>query len=413
MAINVNTVYKTVLLILNKEERGYVTPDEFNKIATQVQLEIFEQYGEDLNQQLRVPQTDTDYADRVAAIDEHLSIFKTSGPASFVAGNKVYSFNITNGGAGYTTGILATTSTSGVGLTINATVTATVITSATINNPGSNYSTGDIIKVTGGTGAELTITSVTSSQHFTLPTTDVFNNTVELYRLGVVNYKEEVELQRLQRMDFYNIQKSPLTKSTLSFPTYLLENERLFVKPDTIISNVNCDFLRKPLDPRWGYSIGTVGQYVYDSTVYGPLLLNTGSVLPNTGIATGNPNSYTNITSTSSGSGIGLIMSANVTSDTTVILTITSAGTGYLSGDTVTVTAGQLGTGSSATTITLTEANFNANSTYGSTQIELDVSEQTSFILKTLFYFGVVVKDPQIIQVAASKIQQEENNSKR
>ena len=85
MAININTVYKTVLLILNKEERGYVTPDEFNKIATQVQLEIFEQYGEDLNQQLRVPQTDTDYADRVAAIDEHLSIFKTSGPATYVS----------------------------------------------------------------------------------------------------------------------------------------------------------------------------------------------------------------------------------------------------------------------------------------------------------------------------------------
>lgn len=341
MAINVNTVYKTVLLILNKEERGYVTPDEFNKIAAQVQLETFEQYGEDLNQQLRVPQTDTDYADRVAAIDEHLSIFKTSGPAAYVAA------------------------------------------------------------------------AAPTPAHFTLPTTDVFNNTVELYRLGVVNYKEQVELQRLQRMDFYNIQKSPLTKSTETFPTYLLENERLFVKPDTIISNVNCDFLRKPLDPRWGYSIGTVGQYVYDPTVYGPLLLNTGSVLPNTGITTGDINSYTNITSTSSGAGIGLIMSANVTSDTTVVLTVTSAGTDYLSGDTVTVTAGQLGTGSSATTITLTEANFNANSTYGSTQIELDVSEQTSFILKTLFYFGVVVKDPQIIQVAASQIQQEENNSKR
>ena len=44
MAININTVYKTVLLILNKEERGYVTPDEFNKISNQVQLEIFEQY---------------------------------------------------------------------------------------------------------------------------------------------------------------------------------------------------------------------------------------------------------------------------------------------------------------------------------------------------------------------------------
>ena len=40
MAINVNTVYQTVLLILNKEQRGYITPNEFNKIATQVQLEM-------------------------------------------------------------------------------------------------------------------------------------------------------------------------------------------------------------------------------------------------------------------------------------------------------------------------------------------------------------------------------------
>ena len=121
-------------------------------------------------------------------------------------------------------------------------------------------------------------------------------------------------------MDFYNIQKSPLTKSTETFPTYLLENERLFVKPDTITGSINCDFLRKPLDPRWGYSIGLVGQYVYDPTVYGPLLLNTGSVLPNTGITGGVINSYNNITSTSSGAGTGLIMSANVTSSTTVVL---------------------------------------------------------------------------------------------
>ena len=51
MAINVNTVYTTVLSILNKEQRGYLTPDEFNKVATQVQLEIFESYFENLNQQ--------------------------------------------------------------------------------------------------------------------------------------------------------------------------------------------------------------------------------------------------------------------------------------------------------------------------------------------------------------------------
>ena len=85
MAINVNTVYQTVLMILNKEQRGYMTPTEFNTVSTQVQLEIFEKYFDDLNQQLRVPQADTDYADRQENIDEKLAIFKTFGNATYTA----------------------------------------------------------------------------------------------------------------------------------------------------------------------------------------------------------------------------------------------------------------------------------------------------------------------------------------
>ena len=79
MAINVDTVYRTVLLVLNKENRGYITPDEFNKTATQVQLDIFEQYFDDLNQQLRVPQRSSDYADRQRAIEQKLAPFKGYG----------------------------------------------------------------------------------------------------------------------------------------------------------------------------------------------------------------------------------------------------------------------------------------------------------------------------------------------
>ena len=65
MAINVNNVYQTVLLILNKEQRGYMTPVEFNKTGAQAQLEIFETYFDSLNQQIRIPQADKDYANRV------------------------------------------------------------------------------------------------------------------------------------------------------------------------------------------------------------------------------------------------------------------------------------------------------------------------------------------------------------
>ena len=44
MAVNIDTVYQRVLAIANKEQRGYVTPQEFNLLANQAQLQIFEQY---------------------------------------------------------------------------------------------------------------------------------------------------------------------------------------------------------------------------------------------------------------------------------------------------------------------------------------------------------------------------------
>tara|TARA_Y100000361_G_scaffold153843_1_gene176892 strand:- start:490 stop:1248 length:759 start_codon:yes stop_codon:yes gene_type:complete len=42
MAIDVNKVYTTVLSILNKKGSGYMTPDNFNKIAKVVQLELLD-----------------------------------------------------------------------------------------------------------------------------------------------------------------------------------------------------------------------------------------------------------------------------------------------------------------------------------------------------------------------------------
>ena len=86
MAINVDTVYKTVLLILNQQQRGYMTPDEFNKVGTQVQLNIFQSYFEKLNQQYRLPQNDTEYANRVENIEKQLQYFQRTGAVAYVAG---------------------------------------------------------------------------------------------------------------------------------------------------------------------------------------------------------------------------------------------------------------------------------------------------------------------------------------
>ena len=49
MAISVDTVYQKVLAMANKEQRGYITPQEFNLFANQAQMDIFEQYFYDLD----------------------------------------------------------------------------------------------------------------------------------------------------------------------------------------------------------------------------------------------------------------------------------------------------------------------------------------------------------------------------
>ena len=86
MAVDVNAVYRTVLLIINKEQRGYLTPDEFNRTAAQVQLDIFNEYFDDLNQQLRVPGNDSEYSDRIKNLEEKIAIFQEIGDCTYASG---------------------------------------------------------------------------------------------------------------------------------------------------------------------------------------------------------------------------------------------------------------------------------------------------------------------------------------
>ena len=76
MAVSIDTVYQRVLSVANKEQRGYVTPQEFNLFANQAQVDIFEQYFYDLNQFSRLKGNNLEYADMVTILEEKISIFK-------------------------------------------------------------------------------------------------------------------------------------------------------------------------------------------------------------------------------------------------------------------------------------------------------------------------------------------------
>lgn len=74
--VNVDTVYQRVLVLANKEQRGYITPQEFNLFADHAQKEIFEQYFYDLEQRQRGIGNELDYGDIISNIEEKISIFE-------------------------------------------------------------------------------------------------------------------------------------------------------------------------------------------------------------------------------------------------------------------------------------------------------------------------------------------------
>ena len=75
--ISIDTVYQRVLAITNKEQRGYITPLEFNLIANQAQMLIFEQYFYDLDKVKRVISDDSSFSDMIELIKNKLTAFSS------------------------------------------------------------------------------------------------------------------------------------------------------------------------------------------------------------------------------------------------------------------------------------------------------------------------------------------------
>jgi hypothetical protein len=81
MAVNINTVYQRVLTIANKEQRGYITPQEFNILANQAQMDIFEQYFYDQHQFSQARGSQPKQVDPTEILKDKISLFETFNAA--------------------------------------------------------------------------------------------------------------------------------------------------------------------------------------------------------------------------------------------------------------------------------------------------------------------------------------------
>lgn len=87
MAVSVDTVYQRVLAILNKEQRGYLTPQDFNLFANQAQLDLFEQYFYDINQFGRMSGNSTEFSDMLNILNEKINIFESNASMAYNPGS--------------------------------------------------------------------------------------------------------------------------------------------------------------------------------------------------------------------------------------------------------------------------------------------------------------------------------------
>ena len=88
MAVNIDTVYQRVLALVNKEQRGYITPQEFNLHANQAQMNIFEQYFYDTHQFQAVQKgNSTEYSDMIDMLAEKIAPFEKYKVAVSMSGN--------------------------------------------------------------------------------------------------------------------------------------------------------------------------------------------------------------------------------------------------------------------------------------------------------------------------------------
>ena len=202
MAVNINDVYQTVLYIINKEQRGYVTPAEFNSLAAQVQDEIFQSYFPDGNQVNRQIQNNTQNDTEFFNIFDNISY-------------KLYPFQ-----------------------------------------------------------KDLTFTFNTANQGWIFLETDTIHKTGDVISTYTGNPTYNSITQVYSKKDYNKITRSKLTAPTKQFPaafetsttigTSTQAPNQFLLKISPLPSSVSINCLLRPSSPNWTFTIGSLGQYIFN-----------------------------------------------------------------------------------------------------------------------------------------------------
>ena len=273
----INEVRNTVLAIANKNNYGYISPQDFNLYCAQSQMDMFEDYFYQYNSQLvkeNQRQSGTGYADISKGLLEVIDTFYVNVPllnTTTVPGGSPLSnlyilptdYYLINKMMVYTKELASgtTTSTNGGGIAVNDT-TADFI--------AAGVAVGDIVStITGGVVYNTVISTIVNATNLLVFATaggQVWNNIGKTYNIYSVN--DIVEAERVAQSKITMLNNSVLTKPNIGYPAYTQNALVAEAFPITInkIGQLTSQYVRYPLPPNWTYATLLAGEPLFDPT---------------------------------------------------------------------------------------------------------------------------------------------------
>lgn len=250
----IDDVRNTVLAIANKNNYGYISPQDFNLYCQQAQMDLFEDYFYQYNnwvtkQNLRV--SGSGYADIVKNLEEVIDLFSQevfltqvgvantySLPADYYLINKLFYYpnSLASGTNTFVAAFKLTDSTAAF---------------SNLTNPTTPPVGSIIVNTT--TGNQCYVTAVDDST-----TLSISANIMNLNDAYIIYSNTNVaEVERVSQNKLFYLTSSPLTAPSNQFPAYVLDGNTITVYPSTIDGSrsVKTQYIRYPLPPKWTYSI--------------------------------------------------------------------------------------------------------------------------------------------------------------
>lgn len=270
----INEVRNTVLTILNKNNYGYLSPSDFNLLATNAQMEIYQEYYSSYNKTINGENSrisGTDYADIGRQITETMESFLMSDfivPKFSASGNLTNNFYVpsetTVGNNLYMLSkVLVYTKkvTNGT----NTTKTAFKLIDSTANFTTLGVNIGDI--VVNSSTYKSTIVQAVATNTLDLQD-DIFVNVSVGEKYIIYSGTSYSEAEKVMNSKILMLQNSLLTAPSTIYPAYSITGSLMSFYPTSIqgYGAVKADYFRHPYPPKWTYVTLTGGEPVFDQS---------------------------------------------------------------------------------------------------------------------------------------------------